>query len=127
MPGCRNALLSLVAFGAGLRDLGRVLAQAMLQSTAGATLDVAGYLPAPAVRGNRGSDLLDGQLLAYGVNSAVAIVEVRARAAPPHPPHRPGPEALPPPLRLPGPTPAAGRRATGRAQGSRGHRGQMVR
>jgi hypothetical protein len=44
-----------------------------------ASLDVLGYLPAPAGTSNRGAaDLLDGQLLAYGASASVAVLEVRA-------------------------------------------------
>ena len=40
-------------------------------------MELAGVLPAPASRQNRGAaDLLEGQLFAYGVGSAVGIVEV---------------------------------------------------
>lgn len=40
-------------------------------------LEWAGHLPAPATKANRGAaDLLEGQLFAYGVGSAVGVVEV---------------------------------------------------
>jgi len=43
-------------------------------------VDIVGYLPAPATKGNRGAaDLLEGQLFAYGTASGVAVVEVGIR------------------------------------------------
>lgn len=44
-----------------------------------AALDVLGYLPAPAGRFNRGAaDMLEGQMLAIGACSSIAVFEVRA-------------------------------------------------